>query len=175
MFAFILTGNHSGLGWHVHGQSWLMLTAGVKRWFVYPPGMLQSGADRGHPLMNAADWLTSGAYEAALERRYSNGQPVLKECPQRPGELFYLPASWAHQTLNIGGSVGVGAQSVFASREESEELKTSAATGDPGAQLSLGQIMVQDERLNVRMEMNGAFYSNELHSANHVGHCGTNL
>ena len=62
--------------------------------FVYPPGMLKAGEDRGHPLMNAANWLASGAYVAALKRKHPNGQQVLRECPQRPGELFYLPASW---------------------------------------------------------------------------------
>lgn len=138
-------GNASGLGWHVHGQSWLGVTSGAKRWFTFPPGSLFIGPDRGHPLMTADEWISTGAYELATQRRDKKGKLLMRECPQLPGEVFYLPASWAHQTLNLGESIGVGAQAVFSSLAEANELKRSASSGDPDAQLSLGQIMVQDK------------------------------
>lgn len=99
-----------------------MLTAGIKRWFTYPPGALRTGPDRGQPLQAAADWASSSAYAAAVERQAGDGgaggadggAEAMRECPQRPGELFYLPACWAHQTVNIGGAVA-GAHSISCS------------------------------------------------------------
>ena len=33
-----LGGNNAGLGWHMHGKSWLGLVYGRKRWYLYGPG-----------------------------------------------------------------------------------------------------------------------------------------
>ncbi|CAM9839089.1 unnamed protein product, partial [Phaeothamnion confervicola] len=34
-----LAGSRAGLPWHVHGETWLGLVYGRKRWAIYPPGV----------------------------------------------------------------------------------------------------------------------------------------
>ena len=75
------------------------------------------------------------------------GAPLLRECVQRPGELLlYLPAAWAHLTLNLDAVVAVGAQAVFLNQLENAAMERSAVGGDVDAKLGLGQIMLQNQR-----------------------------
>jgi hypothetical protein len=46
----------AGLGWHLHGQTWLGLVRGRKHWCVYRPGRATATA-RGHPMHNSSGWL----------------------------------------------------------------------------------------------------------------------
>jgi hypothetical protein len=36
---------------------------------------------------------------------------------QRAGEVVYLPAGWAHSTLNVGETIAIGEQRSFAARD----------------------------------------------------------
>ena len=76
-------GAGSGLPWHLHGQTWIGLTAGLKRWFVAPPDRLPSTARaRGHPLMMAQGW-ANASYRPEMVAGAGVGAG-LKECVQRP-------------------------------------------------------------------------------------------
>eukprot|EP01052_Picozoa_sp_SAG31_P054688 SAG31_NODE_14699_length_792_cov_0.952381_1_plen_112_part_10 len=109
-----LGGAGSGLPWHLHGQTWIALTAGLKRWFVFPPDHLPGTAKaRGHPLQMAAEWAnrtynsstpTASVFSSSVS---SSQATMLKECVQRPGELFYLPVAWEHLTLNLEATVAI--------------------------------------------------------------------
>jgi hypothetical protein len=96
-----LGGSHSGLPWHMHGATWIGLVFGKKQWFLLPPGTA-TAAQRGHPLYNAHYWINNTLPTLA--------EPAHLRCVQRPGEVLYLPAAWAHLTWNIGSAVAVGAQ-----------------------------------------------------------------
>ena len=132
-----LGGDGAGLGWHVHGASWLGLVAGEKRWFVYRPGQATL-AERGHPLHSAADWIASGPAEGAA-------QPLT--CTQRAGELFYLPAGWPHLTSNRGTALGAGGQAPVRSMEEFGALRTGAEAGDPQAQVFVGMALLHQHQV----------------------------
>jgi hypothetical protein len=90
---FSLGANGSGLPWHTHGATWIGLVFGQKKWFVMAPGKATS-EQRGSPLDSPTEWLRGTL-------------PLLKSvdhlsCTQLPGEIMYLPAAWAHLTLNLG-------------------------------------------------------------------------
>ena len=132
-----LGGDGAGLGWHVHGASWLGLVFGEKRWFVYRPGQATL-AERGHPLHSAADWIATGPAEGAA-------QPLT--CTQRAGELFYLPAGWPHLTSNRGTALGAGGQAPVRSMEEFGALRTGAEAGDPQAQVFVGMALLHQHQV----------------------------
>jgi hypothetical protein len=92
----------AGLPWHVHGQTWLALTAGRKRWFTAALGQL-SNAARGDPMGSSAAWLLETYPTLPLAEH-----PL--ECTQEAGEVVYLPPAWPHLTVNLGETIGVGAQ-----------------------------------------------------------------
>jgi ribosomal protein L16 Arg81 hydroxylase len=95
-------GNEAGLGWHMHGNSWLGLVSGRKRWFLYEPGKALP-KQRSVPLLSSARWVSF-----ILPQLSSAERP--QECVQLPGEIMYLPAAWAHLTMNEGVALGIGAQ-----------------------------------------------------------------
>jgi hypothetical protein len=49
------SGHKGGLGWHLHGPSWLALVVGLKQWFLFPPG--EGAGDVGPPFMSSAEWV----------------------------------------------------------------------------------------------------------------------
>lgn len=91
----------------------------MKRWFVYPPGY---GPPRDidskfHPTLTVWEWFVH--YYPKLLRFQKPGlsdsdhfeagfRPL--ECVQKAGDVLYLPSLWNHMTLNIGETIGVGAQ-----------------------------------------------------------------
>jgi len=120
----------SGLPFHSHGRSYLGLVHGLKRWFVFPPGhSAPSSVTRvSNPLQSVFEWFTNvyplfGAAKVPSVRariaQPPEGGPGYRplECVQRPGDVVYIPQGWVHQTLNIGETVGVGAQQVFGSAD----------------------------------------------------------
>lgn len=101
-------GSRMGLPFHVHGETWLGLVYGRKKWFLYPPGKgLTTMAQVGHhPLLSVWHW-----FKRVLPELKGEEKPL--QCAQRAGEAMYLPPGWKHLTLNIGETVGVGGQAVY--------------------------------------------------------------
>eukprot|EP00903_Cladosiphon_okamuranus_P006388 g6253.t1 len=102
----------AGLPFHSHGETWLGVAYGAKRWAIYPPtesrpyeAEKQSGW---HPLMGSMEWFKE---VAPLLKKTGESPPM--ECMQNAGDLIYVPANWKHMTLNIGESIGVGGQAVY--------------------------------------------------------------
>ena len=105
-----------GLPFHHHGDTWLGLVYGMKRWFIYPPGASPPASiERTYnPLYPVLDWFTStypllkglnqppvnGDIPVPQEAGHKGYRPL--ECVQMPGDIMYVPASWAHSTINIG-------------------------------------------------------------------------
>jgi hypothetical protein len=116
----------AGLPFHVHGETWLGLVHGAKRWFVYPPGASASPEVERHvnPLRTVDDWFRE-VYPTltGLEKPGLGDGPVAQpdghpgyrplECIQRAGDVLYLPAFWSHLTVNIGEAIGIGGQTVL--------------------------------------------------------------
>ena len=68
---------------------------------------------RGQPLQSGGSWVNQ-----TYARLLSAGQTDdLRTCVQRAGEVFYLPASWPHLTLNLETTIGVGAQQIYSSKK----------------------------------------------------------
>lgn len=82
---------------HTHGEAFLGLVSGVKRWLVYPPASGPSPALQKdwNPFLPTNNWLK----RLASESDDGNGASV--ECVQRAGEVVYVPAGWAHSTFNL--------------------------------------------------------------------------
>ena len=109
----------SGLPFHHHGDTWLGLVYGMKRWFVYPPGASPPALiERTYnPLYPVLDWFTStypqlkglnqppvnGNIPVPQEAGHKGYRPL--ECVQMPGDIMYVPALWDHSTINIGKSM----------------------------------------------------------------------
>ena len=95
----------SGVGFHTHGEGWLALVHGAKRWAVYPPGSGPPAtlANALHPLREAQAWLEevypnlppagspeAGAPSDGWRSRIDGGAGVQRrptECVQLPGEV----------------------------------------------------------------------------------------
>lgn len=105
-FRWILAGpQRSGTGMHVDPlltDAWLTLTAGLKRWVLFPPDTpvdaLGCGA-AGEPQLEAVHWYAMNAARPDLPRRV--------EVLQRPGECVFIPSGWHHCVLNLELSVAV--------------------------------------------------------------------
>ena len=98
----------AGLPFHSHGDAWLALVFGSKHWFLYPPGTRADSRQppRGQPphgMGGVWHWATEVFPTLPLAER-----PI--ECTQLAGEVMFVPQGWAHATLNIGETVGVGGQ-----------------------------------------------------------------
>lgn len=97
-------------------------------WLAYTlPELVQYPYPRMHPLMEAeVKKANRSSRQAAFYKEYKRGwakhekkfgakasighRPL--ECIQEEGDLFFLPALWKHQTMNIGEAVGIGGQSI---------------------------------------------------------------
>ena len=86
--------SRSGLPPHAHGEAWLGLVSGRKRWFLRAPGATIDHEGAVHPLASIRDW-------AAVLRG---------GCLQAPGDVLYVPRGWTHATLNVGEALAVGEQ-----------------------------------------------------------------
>jgi len=109
-----LGATRGGLPSHVHGETWLGLVYGMKRWFVYAPGTgptLQTLRESGyHRLEGSWSWFRK-VYPMAMDSNSSLEKPM--ECIQKPGDIIYLPRNWKHTTINIGEALGVGGQAGY--------------------------------------------------------------
>jgi len=104
-FFLSIGGSRRGLPFHVHGESWLGLTSGRKRWYLYPP----SGGSLHSPVADVYMWVYDVYPRLPPEER-----PL--ECTQEVGDLMYLPRGWKHLTMNLGDTIGVGGQAIYSSR-----------------------------------------------------------
>ena len=115
--------SRAGLPMHAHGETWLGVVHGAKRWFCYelgdgPPRDVSAAL---HPLASARAW-----YGAV----YGQARHLPKTCLQRAGDVFYLPPGWKHATLNVGETVAVGGQLGYGAAERFEFSKKALAA-DP--------------------------------------------
>jgi ribosomal protein L16 Arg81 hydroxylase len=132
-----LGGSGSGLPWHTHGETWIATVYGRKAWFVYAPGDAGS-RQRGSPLHDASTWFAHTLPTLSeAERPY--------QCVQQPGEVVYLPAGWAHLTVNLDETIGAGAQSNMRADDVNEKIKPAADAfpGDPEAKMYMAFYLQQ--------------------------------
>lgn len=125
----------TGLPFHSSGHSYMSLVHGMKRWFIYPPGM-GPPADvlkETHPLRSMWGWFTSAYtlfsddhskapiknFQKNLDKK-DNYRPI--ECLQKPGEIVFVPAGWSHSHLNIGETVAIGHEQVFHADERWQQF-----------------------------------------------------
>lgn len=97
--------SRSGLSSHTHGDTWLAVAHGAKRWLVAAPGStLVSSQAMGklHPL--APSRFLFSLADKEIDH--------VEGCLQRAGDVVYVPAGWKHATLNVGETVGFGEQQV---------------------------------------------------------------
>ena len=107
-----LAGAGAGLPVHRHGESWLVALAGRKRWFVWPAGW--GGVSLPPPFLNQSAFLAHVLEAARSANGSANGpQTVL----QQPGDLLYLPADWAHATVNLDAAFAIGRQRRYTATE----------------------------------------------------------
>ena len=92
---FYLGGEGTGAPLHYHGNAVNLLAHGRKRWFLLPP------ANAMFSRRPAARWLDK-EYPALA----ASAAPPL-ELVQEGGDVLFVPAGWAHATLNVEVSVGV--------------------------------------------------------------------
>ena len=114
----------TGLGFHTHADTWLGLAAGAKRWLLFEPGAFPADDPLFPNRMLDAEQLmrhwpsargnSSDDDDDDGDDRgrggSSTGVARPMDCVQQAGEIMYLPAGWAHSTLNLGETVGVGGQ-----------------------------------------------------------------
>ena len=101
---FLLGGNGSSVGFHMHADSLVAVLFGAKQWWLYPPETLPTPWWRGQYGM--ASWagnLPGAGPDDTVQ------QPL--KCLQRSGELMYIPEGWHHATLNFGDTLAVAQQS----------------------------------------------------------------
>ena len=132
-----LGGAGSGLPWHTHGETWIATVYGRKAWFVYAPGDAGS-TQRGSPLHDASAWFVHTLPTLSEAQR-----PL--HCVQQPGEIVYLPAGWAHLTVNLDETIGAGAQSNIRPADVTERIKPAAqaSPGDPEAKMYMAFYLQQ--------------------------------
>lgn len=89
----------SGSQFHTHPSAFNILVHGRKRWFLYNKSVLPAFT---YPVYLPVDlW-----YSNVLPTIPPGRRPL--QCVQRPGDLFYVPDSMYHATLNIGETLGFG-------------------------------------------------------------------
>ena len=117
----------SGITFHQHPASWLMLYAGIKVWFLYPPGKFCRGSS--HCISTEAYNMMANASPLAVLRKLSSlsKQDRPHVLIQRPGELVLLPHFWWHATINVHECLGVGGQIDVPSQADLE-LHTTGPT-----------------------------------------------
>jgi hypothetical protein len=107
----------SGVGFplHSHGRSWIGLVRGVKLWAFYDPESLPATTEaEAMVVLPPLRWM----------REYGGGADKghLQWCVQQPGDLLFVPDYWHHWTLNLGETLGFGAQRNAISNDDVEAL-----------------------------------------------------
>eukprot|EP01041_Mallomonas_annulata_P001268 gene1268-2453_t len=89
----------SGAPVHAHRNTWNLLLTGRKRWFLFPPGAIGP-----RPLLWASVRPSSSDLEL-YKALHEQGRSY--ELTQRPGDVLFVPAGWAHATINMCETVSV--------------------------------------------------------------------
>ena len=108
---------HAGLPAHWHGGVWNALLWGSKLWALAPPAAARFDAPQQHPIdaewwrawraRGAAGGAHGGTDDGATESS-GGGSSAWRHCVQRAGDAIYVPSGWAHGTVNLRESLGVG-------------------------------------------------------------------
>lgn len=92
---FLIGGPESGLPFHKHSKTWQGLSVGRKAWYVVPHGSMSEAVhDATGPYI-----FPVRSYHRAMQRLPVGQRPLY--CVQHPGEIFYIPDSWWHATMNL--------------------------------------------------------------------------
>ena len=96
----------SGTTFHRHGETWLHMIEGTKRFIIYPPSTLP-------PLqyqteVSQHDWIKN-IYELN-DKKVSTIRT--HECEIRRGDVLYVPEGWYHSTINCDETVALAIQSM---------------------------------------------------------------
>lgn len=117
--------SRAGLPFHIHGETWIAVIHGRKRWFVYPPGISppRELERQFNPLQSVWDWYNSiypslTTYpKPSMNTQYSQSAEEVGyrplECIQDTGDIVFLPVGWSHLTINIGETIGIGGQAAL--------------------------------------------------------------
>lgn len=93
---FLLGGPGSGLPFHSHSKTYQLLIAGIKRWYLVPPGKMSA---------KMAEVVGPYLFPAEAWTRAVSGLPIGERplrCAQYPGEIIFFPDDWWHATANAG-------------------------------------------------------------------------
>ncbi|KAF9952493.1 jumonji domain-containing protein 6 [Mortierella alpina] len=109
---FVVGGARSGTGIHIDPlgtSAWNTLTAGHKRWCLFPPGIPKNIYD---PPMKpfdreAVSWFHHvyprfAANDFELGKKYGMIQVI-----QRPGETMFVPGGWPHIVMNLDFTIAI--------------------------------------------------------------------
>ena len=98
---FYLGAAGTGAPVHFHTHAYNVLVHGRKRWVLLPPRHSL------YAIEHIQHWLESEDYK----KLRAAGSTV--ECIQEPGDVLYVPTSWAHGVLNLAESVGYAMEFAF--------------------------------------------------------------
>ena len=101
---------------HAHGQAFLGLLAGKKRWYFYPPEEVPAAELQWGKTWN---WIRQAA-AGRLNNMEVQSPPTV--CTQLPGEIMIVPRVWWHATLN-----GPGQTFALGTQEPVENMDGEAA------------------------------------------------
>ena len=98
---------YSGSPLHRHERAVNVLVHGLKRWFLFPPGIINCDSDE-----QVYDWFCSMDFKAGAtplgERPYKGVRPI--EFIQRPGDVVFIPSQSGHAVINLRESIGVAVE-----------------------------------------------------------------
>lgn len=89
---FYLGSKGTGAPVHFHGAAINILAFGMKKWYIYQP--------------SDAFYTTQSVYESINSNDVNSATNAL-QCTQKAGDMMYIPALYAHGTMNLQQSIGV--------------------------------------------------------------------
>ena len=118
-------GKNNGLALHRHGDAWLQLLHGRKKWIVFPPNFNTLSLTKKFATAASSSAIIEAQKDLVLtilnnnnslllEKKIpSNELKEMKVCTQEPGDLVYIPANWKHGTNNNDEiTIGIGIQMI---------------------------------------------------------------
>ena len=110
---------------HRHGDAWLQLLHGRKKWIVFPPNFNTLSLTKKFATAASSSAIIEAQKDLVLtilnnnnslllEKKIpSNELKEMKVCTQEPGDLVYIPANWKHGTNNNDEiTIGIGIQMI---------------------------------------------------------------
>jgi hypothetical protein len=98
---------------HFHNSSYSLLLSGQKKWFLFPPSLLnnQSFFDEltSYTSLTKTHLLSSSLSTQQLKAflLFANKYHLISEVLQSPEEVLFLPASWGHLVVSIKDSISI--------------------------------------------------------------------